>query len=628
MFQDWAASVLLGLSAVLGVPNTPEEPLHWSKADWYTEPSTRFLVYESQSHKMAELCKQDSASFIHFPRVIHGAHELWAISKNGTRTKILQQGDPSFKQASSFYAAPSLSCSSVPSDTKSLAWRVTSYSKYFARVEREPSHSKKTNFHNFFAVTLHILGVGNALTLGLFALTLFAGRVPARHNAAVTLSTFFASIYFVLTVADHYGMNLTMLTAHRIADIGLWISILLVAYSLRLENLIGSSFFKIYCVHVAIAIAIIAWADSGDSIQFGTSIPFGISLALTILPLRKTLADACKAESRRRGIMQTGTLLLFAMGSFNEIFSITGLLNTPPLFPLAYSGSMLFLALSVNEQINDTYRERDYLRENLEHEVERKTLALKEAQAELLQSAKLASLGTLSAGIAHEINNSLNYMNGALQPLERLIMNKVPESERGKIQTLLSVIKDGLHLTVEIVRSLRSYTGLNQAKFNDVSIRQIAETTLTILRNKLRDRIETELSIDPEIKVYGSVVGLNQVLMNLVTNAIDAMPEGGRLVIKAEMTGENVELVVQDSGSGIDKATQARIFEPFFTTKSIGSGTGLGLHIVLNEIRRHNGQIRLDSNPGEGTSFIITLPCQTAEAPSAEQMKSDTAEAA
>jgi signal transduction histidine kinase len=486
----------------------------------------------------------------------------------------------------------------------------------------------KASFNNFFARTLHIAGVGMALVLGLFSLTLFAGKVPGRLNAAVTLSALFSAVYFTLTVSDAYGFELSMLTAHRIADLGVWLSILLLAYSLHLENLIGSRFFKVYAAHVALALAIIALADSGDAIQLGTSLPFAISLSLVILPLKKTLLDVYYGHSRRRSVLQSGTLLLFALGSFNEIFSVSGVLDTPPLFPLAYTGSVFFLALAVNERISDTYRERDYLRAHLESEVERKTLALKEAQAELVQSAKLASLGTLSAGIAHEINNSLNYVNGALQPLERLVLAKMPEGNIVKTQNLFAVMKEGLQLTVEIVRSLRSYTGLNQAKFNDVSLRQVAETTLTILRSKLRGRIETQIDIDPDLKVFGSVVGLNQVLMNLLTNAIDAMPDGGKLHLSAKKssTQEDLcELIIRDTGMGMDQATQSRIFEPFFTTKAVGSGTGLGLHIVMNEVRRHHGHIRVQSTPGEGTSFTITLPRQ---APNAANRDLKTEEAA
>ncbi len=624
MLHEWAVAILLGLSQLLGVPNTPPDSTHWTQAEWQirtaldSSQQAEIRLYESESTSILEACQTDPQAFINFPRVIHGAHEVWSVDARGVHNKVLQQGDPSFQRASAFYASPSLACASIPTDSVGLIWRVTSYSAYFARIPYEPRLAPRASFNNFFARTLHIAGVGMAIVLGLFSLTLFAGKVPGRLNAAVTLSALFSAVYFTLTVSDAYGFELSMLTAHRIADLGVWFSILLLAYSLRLENLIGTRFFTIYAAHVAIAVAIIAMADSGDAIQLGTSLPFAISLSLVILPLKKTLMDVYRGRSRRRSVLQSGTLLLFSLGSFNEIFSVSGVLDTPPLFPLAYSGSVFFLALAVNERISDTYRERDYLRAHLESEVERKTLALKEAQAELVQSAKLASLGTLSAGIAHEINNSLNYVNGALQPLERLVQAKMPETDRAKTQNLFSVMKEGLQLTVEIVRSLRSYTGLNQAKFNDVSLRQVAETTLTILRSKLRGRIETEIDIDPSCKVYGSVVGLNQVLMNLVTNAIDAMPEGGKLSIKAQASPQHegdLELVIADTGAGMDAATQARIFEPFFTTKSVGSGTGLGLHIVMNEVRRHHGQIRVQSTPGQGTRFTVTLP-REAPAPS------------
>ncbi|MEK7357527.1 MAG: HAMP domain-containing sensor histidine kinase, partial [Bdellovibrionota bacterium] len=312
-------------------------------------------------------------------------------------------------------------------------------------------------------------------------------------------------------------------------------------------------------------------------------------------------------------------LQFFALGSFvlavvNEMFAVTGLIHSSPMLPFGFMAGVMFLALSVNVKVIEAYGERDYLRKNLEKEVERKTAELKAAmtelkttQAELVHSAKLASLGTLSAGIAHEINNSLNYVNGALQPLEKIFDRTAPSSDKEKISKLIAVMKDGLSLTLDIVKSLRTYTGLNQAKFNDVNIAQVVNSSLTILRNRIRGRITIESNVAADLTVHGSVVGLNQIFMNLISNAVDAMSEGGTLTISGERQGEFAHLVVKDSGVGMPKEVLDRIFEPFFTTKEVGSGTGLGLYIVRQEVQRHKGELKVESVPGKGTTFHITL---------------------
>ncbi len=280
------------------------------------------------------------------------------------------------------------------------------------------------------------------------------------------------------------------------------------------------------------------------------------------------------------------------------------------MLPFGFMAGVMFLALSVNVKVIEAYGERDYLRKNLEKEVERKTAELKAAmtelkttQAELVHSAKLASLGTLSAGIAHEINNSLNYVNGALQPLERIFEKTADSNEKQKIAKLIAVMKDGLSLTLDIVKSLRTYTGLNQAKFNDVNIAQVVNSSCTILRNRIRGKITIESTVAADLTVHGSVVGLNQIFMNLISNAVDAMPDGGTLTISGEVKGEFAHLVVKDSGVGMPK----EVFEPFFTTKEVGNGTGLGLYIVRQEVQRHKGELKVESEAGKGTTFHITL---------------------
>ncbi|PWU20714.1 MAG: hypothetical protein C5B49_03805, partial [Bdellovibrio sp.] len=502
-------------------------------------------------------------------------------------------------------------------------WEVYSYTKYFARINFFPEIRSSRPFYNVFAETFHIIGFGAGLLMAIFTFTLFAGKISPQTIFAVSLSSFFSSLYLGGCVAGYMGIPWSMLTVHKVADVGVWLAICLFVKALHHEGLISKTILGVYAAACSIAVFIILVGRTGDQIQLGTTIPFGLTLVVLSVPMLKLGRETLTKEISHFRSLQFLSLGSFVLAAFNEMFAVTGLIVSSPMLPFGFMGAVFFLILSVNEKINETYRERDYLRSNLEKEVDAQTreikqktaqletamLELKSTQAELVQSAKLASLGTLAAGIAHEINNSLNYVNGAMQPLEKLIERSVSSQDKEKVSKLMSVMKDGLNLTLGIIKSLRNYTGLNQAKLNDVNLQGVINSVLTILRNRMRDRIKVTCDMPGNLQVFGNVVGLNQVFMNLISNAIDAMPEGGELNIRG-VTNDNgqAHLIVQDSGKGIPPEILDRVFEPFFTTKDVGKGTGLGLHIVKQEIDRHHGQIKVESRVDEGTTFHIYLP--------------------
>ncbi|MGZ3775297.1 MAG: sensor histidine kinase, partial [Pseudobdellovibrionaceae bacterium] len=184
----------------------------------------------------------------------------------------------------------------------------------------------------------------------------------------------------------------------------------------------------------------------------------------------------------------------------------------------------------------------------------------------------------------------------------------IPENEKPSLQKLFAAMKHGTDMTVQIVRSLRSFTGLNQASFRDVSINEVVDSVLTILKSKLRDT-EVTKEIQPELTLQASQVGLSQVLMNLISNAIDVLPkENGKIAVKSYRENENIFLEITDNGGGMSEEIKNRIFDPFFTTKDVGSGTGLGLFIVKKEVDRHQGKITVHSELNKGTTFKITFP--------------------
>ncbi|MFA6260594.1 MAG: ATP-binding protein [Bacteroidia bacterium] len=263
---------------------------------------------------------------------------------------------------------------------------------------------------------------------------------------------------------------------------------------------------------------------------------------------------------------------------------------------------------------------------------------LKQAQTKLVESEKMASLGVLTAGVAHEINNPVNFISAGIESLtenyeefkelvhafleyngqqpdpekwkriEQLKQKLSPLDMMEEMDELLASVKNGANRTAEIVKGLRNFTRLDEHDRKLFNVEEGLDSTLIILNNHLKNRVDV-------IKNYGRVpelVGLpgqlNQVFMNLIYNAADAIPEKGKIEIKTWLEDESIKISITDNGKGMSEEIRSRIFEPFYTTKDVGKGTGLGLSISFGIIEKHNGKITVDSKEGIGTTFTISLP--------------------
>jgi len=269
---------------------------------------------------------------------------------------------------------------------------------------------------------------------------------------------------------------------------------------------------------------------------------------------------------------------------------------------------------------------------DLEREVRRRTEALEQRNAELRQaldklrhaqdslirSEKLASMGRLVAGIAHEINNPVNAVINSLGPLEETITRIAaldPQGTLGKLvdeaMEILAVVQRGAARTKSIVQALHGYARGDETVERDVLLARSVEETLDLLTHRLR-HVQIQKDVDPEARIRGFPGQIDQVLMNLITNAAQAIgSKGGTIRIRVLRLDNGVQLVVSDDGPGIPADVLPRIFDPFFTTKDVGEGSGLGLSIVHGIVERHGGRIDVDSKPGQGTTFTISFPRAT-----------------
>ena len=263
---------------------------------------------------------------------------------------------------------------------------------------------------------------------------------------------------------------------------------------------------------------------------------------------------------------------------------------------------------------------------------------LKRAQAMLLQSAQMASLGMLVAGVAHELNNPITFIYGNLKHLveyarrllaltdaHREAAARLPEADRRQLDQLtrdadLDYIRADLDKLLQscltgaerasaIIRDLRVFSRADEHEVRSLDLAAELDAALNILHNRLKHgiRVDKDLADLPPMTAYAGQVG--QLLLNLLNNAAQAVdPERGRIWISAQRDGREVVITIRDNGPGIAPEHLPRVFDPFFTTKPVGEGTGLGLSICYGIVQRHGGAITADSKPGKGATFTVRLP--------------------
>lgn len=606
--NEFLISILLGLSQLLGVQAMPDASNLWTVEKQWTEQDGSWTLRVS-TNKIAKICINKNDSIV-FPQVVHGIHKIWVDNK-----LIVQSGDDSFKTTSPFYGRATMSCELL-ANANLLSWEVKTYAKYFARLGEYPKATHSRSKEYFFDVILNVISSGALLVLALFSFFIFNGKVPRIYVLSLTFGAIGFSIYSAMTAGNLLGVTLSMFVTHKIADVSAWLGSFCYIYFFRKFNYLGKIEFGMFLLSFFISQFLIIFGTTPDIVQLGTTIPIPFAFICLSSFLIYSILDGWKSGLKKNNVFGIISISLFVLAGMNDLFHITGVIDTYMVMPIGAVCGVFFLAVAVNQDIEKTYLERDDLLENLQNKVVEQTQHLSEAleklkksQAELVQSARLASLGTLSAGIAHEINNAINFVNGAIVPLERKVSKYIPEEDKKSCDKLFEAIKQGTQITVEIVRGLRNFTGLNQSKIKDVSVRSVVDTVLVILKSKLA-QVRVDLDISENTKLTCYQVGLNQIIMNIVANAIDVLPENEPKINISAYYAENdmVTIKIADNGKGMSDETQSRIFDPFFTTKEVGKGTGLGLHIVSKEVEKHNGKISVRSELGRGTEFTIQLP--------------------
>lgn len=272
----------------------------------------------------------------------------------------------------------------------------------------------------------------------------------------------------------------------------------------------------------------------------------------------------------------------------------------------------------------------------------------KDLEHQLLQSEKMASIGQLAAGIAHEINNPVGFIQSNMNRLDEYgktlaafgekfqkIIRSVQAGDMdpltawndhaeawtqadldyvlGDVAAIASESKEGTERIRRIVADLRAFSHPDAAEYEYADLNEGINTTLNIIWNELKYNCEIVKELSELPLVYCKRQQLNQVVMNLLVNAHQALSEFGTIYIRSKCENDTVAISIADTGVGIPKENISKVFDPFFTTKDVGKGTGLGLHIVAGIVKNHGGEIRVESSPGQGSTFIVSLPVHPRE---------------
>ena len=275
---------------------------------------------------------------------------------------------------------------------------------------------------------------------------------------------------------------------------------------------------------------------------------------------------------------------------------------------------------------------------------ERRDVLLNE---EITRSERMASIGQLAAGVAHEINNPMSYIASNVNQLSDFAKQLADLTEQSlapgaamariaqineivaEVQEIASDTCEGVVRVAEIVTALREFShgGREEVGYEWVDLNRVIRNCLTLIRNEIKEKATVHLELQPLPTAYCHATQIGQVLMNLIRNAAQSMDEPGVILITSCAAGEQVHIVIEDNGRGIDPEDLPKIFDPFFTTKIVGQGTGLGLSVSHEIIRKHKGSLWVDSRVGYGTRFLIELPRDGAQEPDdSEDESSGTSE--
>lgn len=357
---------------------------------------------------------------------------------------------------------------------------------------------------------------------------------------------------------------------------------------------------------------ITALADSREALRSATGAPPDLVVSDVMMPLLDgiELCRLLRGEDRTR---EVPIILISARGDLATKlcgFSEGADDYVPKPFEMSELRARIRLQLQLRAQAAALARRNAELTRLSDH-LAGALRQVREAEVRVIQNEKLATLGTVVAGVAHEINNPLHFVQGNLALLRRLVpqtRDGAAEKSRLVAGDLLRDMKASLERIASVTRSLYQFARSEKGLAEDIDLEALYELVRKLLANQVGAGVRLRAALGEARHIRGASQELFQVLVNLIQNALHAVGERGSIEVSARLTEGGVDLSVRDDGPGIPRERQSRIFEPFYTTKPAGEGLGLGLSIVQRIAASHGGSVRVESEPGQGTTFTVHLP--------------------
>lgn len=580
-------------------------------SSWERSGST--FVFAAKNLEVSNSCRVNPESIVEFPVIIQGVQKILVDGQERAKT-----GDTTFKVAAPSYNSLVVPCAEL--NGAEVEWQVFTQTGSLATISEFPVLRNGFSKHYFFAETLN---VGAAVMLPIMAVlfgVLFYRKIKRKTYFAAILSTLFYGLFFLLLVPTTFSIRGDPNVIRPLGDIFLWCGTICTVATLMHVGVVKHWTFTVHWVVMVLAIILISIASTLDGAQLGSTVAYiGCSISMISI-LFGALRMQYAHNSRALYWINLSVVLCFVVTGFNDFLFTAGLIQSEFLFPAGVVASTVLLTIHVNQQIDLTYAERDHLRANLESEVQLKTAALrtkteelesvleklKKAQAETVSSAKLATLGTMAAGVAHQLGNTLNAISAANMVLSSQSREGALDNETAL--RLSRGISDALTLSRDIIESIGAVSRGNDS-FKVQSLFKVVQSGIDLTKGKSFERVKVENRIDSSVQINCIRSSLTQVFMNLISNAIDAITHPNGLIVIEVAKRENgmLSINITDNGHGIPQNLQAGLFRPFVTSKDAETGTGLGLYLAKREVDAHKGRIHYVTGP-HGTTFTVELP--------------------
>jgi len=563
---DLVVSILVGLSSFFAATDMSNSAQWTVQKQWVHENNS--WVYSATSNSIPKLCN-DELSIV-FPQVVHGVHRIWLDDR-----LMVETGDSTFKAASAFYERPSLDCKFVK-DVQSIKWTVVSYSQFFAKNKSFPNlkPSAQVAINSFFDVYLNIAIAVNIAILLFLAVFLFAGKIYQKYLAVLILGGLAFIGYSILVVNNRFQIQLSMLQAHKIADMCLWIGATTYFYFFKDRKYISDRLFQVYLVFIIMAFLFLFFGASPDVVQFGTMLPMPIAILIFMRFLFKL---GRKLQTSKMNYLEFFSGLFFVLISFNDVLNLFGIIDGYMLVPLASIFVFFHMAAIVNENIKATYGEK----ESLMKELERK---------HVLEQ------------IAHDIKSPLSVLTMLVPTLETK-----PTSE--KTELIMQASARITRIATSLLDKNSMYSGTHEFLVSSVINRLIEEKKIELSESKPILFHVTDMT-DGKLILKMDEVEFVRMLSNIINNSVEAVENmsSPSIEVKIEYSNKNISITITDNGIGIpaDIINQlGRRGYSFGKTDKLKAGSGLGLFHAKSFVQNNAGKLSIYSEPGKGTVISI-----------------------